>query len=27
VQLAHQTCPYSKSVHGNIEVKTDIVTA
>jgi len=25
-QLAHQICPYSKSVHGNIEVVTDIVT-
>jgi Ohr subfamily peroxiredoxin len=26
-QLAHQICPYSKSVHGNIEVVTNIVTA
>ena len=25
-QLAHQICPYSKSVHGNIEVSTNIVT-
>ncbi|ASW03391.1 OsmC family protein [Paraburkholderia aromaticivorans] len=25
--LAHQICPYSKSVRGNIEVVTDIVTA
>ena len=25
-QLAHQFCPYSKSVHGNIEVSTSIVT-
>ena len=25
-QLAHQICPYSKSVHGNIEVATNIVT-
>jgi osmotically inducible protein OsmC len=26
-QLTHQNCPYSKSVHGNIEVRTNIVTA
>ncbi|HTR07796.1 MAG TPA: OsmC family protein [Paraburkholderia sp.] len=26
-QLAHQHCPYSKAVHGNIEVVTNIVTA
>jgi Ohr subfamily peroxiredoxin len=26
-QLAHQICPYSKSVHGNIEIVTNIVTA
>ena len=25
-QLTHQNCPYSKSVHGNIEVSTNIVT-
>ena len=25
-QLAHQICPYSKSVRGNIEVVTNIVT-
>ncbi len=25
-QLAHQICPYSKSVHGNIEIVTNIVT-
>ena len=25
-KLAHQICPYSKSVHGNIEVSTNIVT-
>ena len=25
-QLAHQICPYSKSVRGNIEVSTNIVT-
>ena len=25
-QLAHQICPYSKSVHGNIEVGMNIVT-
>jgi Ohr subfamily peroxiredoxin len=25
-QLAHQHCPYSKSVHGNIEINTNIVT-
>jgi lipoyl-dependent peroxiredoxin len=25
-RLAHQICPYSKSVHGNIEVSTNIVT-
>ncbi|MEM5298351.1 Ohr family peroxiredoxin [Burkholderia sp. JPY481] len=25
--LAHQICPYSKSVRGNIEVSTNIVTA
>jgi osmotically inducible protein OsmC len=25
--LAHQICPYSKSVRGNIEVTTNIVTA
>jgi osmotically inducible protein OsmC len=25
--LTHQHCPYSKSVHGNIEVITNIVTA
>ncbi|OAJ55360.1 peroxiredoxin [Paraburkholderia ginsengiterrae] len=25
-QLTHQHCPYSKSVHGNIEVITNIVT-
>jgi len=25
-ELAHQICPYSKSVHGNIEVVTNIVT-
>jgi osmotically inducible protein OsmC len=25
--LAHQNCPYSKAVHGNIEVVTNIVTA
>lgn len=25
-RLAHQVCPYSKSVHGNIEVNTNIVT-
>ena len=24
--LAHQICPYSKSVHGNIEIVTNIVT-
>ena len=24
--LAHQICPYSKSVHGNIEISTTIVT-
>ena len=24
--LAHQICPYSKSVRGNIEVATNIVT-
>ena len=26
-QLAHKFCPYSKAVHGNIEVVTNIVTA
>jgi Ohr subfamily peroxiredoxin len=26
-QLTHQHCPYSKSVHGNIEVITNVVTA
>jgi Ohr subfamily peroxiredoxin len=25
--LAHQICPYSKSVRGNIEISTNIVTA
>ena len=25
-QLTHQNCPYSKSVHGNIEINTNIVT-
>jgi osmotically inducible protein OsmC len=25
-QLAHQICPYSKSVHGNIEIGMNIVT-
>jgi Ohr subfamily peroxiredoxin len=25
-QLAHQNCPYSKAVHGNIEINTNIVT-
>jgi organic hydroperoxide reductase OsmC/OhrA len=25
-KLAHQICPYSKSVHGNIEVGMNIVT-
>jgi organic hydroperoxide reductase OsmC/OhrA len=25
--LAHQICPYSKSVRGNIEIGTTIVTA
>ena len=25
--LAHQICPYSKAVHGNIEVGLDVVTA
>jgi lipoyl-dependent peroxiredoxin len=25
--LAHQICPYSKSVRGNIEIGTNIVTA
>ncbi|MFL9981810.1 OsmC family protein [Paraburkholderia sediminicola] len=26
-RLAHQICPYSKSVRGNIEIETNIVTA
>ncbi|NPT58459.1 OsmC family protein [Paraburkholderia elongata] len=26
VELTHQNCPYSKAVHGNIEVRTTIVT-
>jgi Ohr subfamily peroxiredoxin len=26
-RLAHQICPYSKSVHGNIEIGMNIVTA
>ncbi|RKF51097.1 Ohr family peroxiredoxin [Paraburkholderia fungorum] len=26
-QLAHQICPYSKAVHGNIEVGLNVVTA
>ncbi|MCX4154115.1 MULTISPECIES: OsmC family protein [Paraburkholderia] len=26
-RLAHHICPYSKSVHGNIEIVTNIVTA
>ena len=25
-QLTHQNCPYSKSVHGNIEISMNIVT-
>ncbi|MFL9870722.1 OsmC family protein [Paraburkholderia megapolitana] len=25
--LAHQICPYSKSVHGNIEIETNVVAA
>jgi len=25
-QLAHQICPYSKSVHGNTEIGMNIVT-
>jgi len=25
-QLAHQHCPYSKALHGNIEISTHIVT-
>jgi lipoyl-dependent peroxiredoxin len=25
-QLAHQLCPYSKAVHGNIEISTNVVT-
>jgi lipoyl-dependent peroxiredoxin len=25
-QLTHQHCPYSKAVHGNIEISTNIVT-
>jgi osmotically inducible protein OsmC len=26
LELTHQNCPYSKAVHGNIEVRTTIVT-
>ena len=26
VHLTHQNCPYSKAVHGNIEISTNIVT-
>ncbi|WP_222876581.1 Ohr family peroxiredoxin [Terrihabitans soli] len=26
-ELAHQVCPYSKAVHGNIEVQTNVVEA
>ena len=26
-QLAHQICPYSKAVHGNIEVSLNVITA
>ena len=26
VELTHQNCPYSKAVHGNIEITTNIVT-
>ncbi|WP_109475952.1 OsmC family protein [Paraburkholderia sp. C35] len=26
-ELAHQICPYSKAVHGNIEVALNIITA
>jgi osmotically inducible protein OsmC len=26
VQLTHENCPYSKAVHGNIEISTNIVT-
>lgn len=25
IELAHQTCPYSKAIHGNIDVTTTII--
>ena len=25
IEVAHQTCPYSKATHGNIEVETNLV--